>query len=127
MRCRETKHLEHEMTSAVQAQGYVKRMLELEGNAWGSLTNALQGIERRYGIPYWTLNNLRTGRAKTVEAGLFKRLQRAYYDHCERQIARLQHDLEIEKARAADDLDEDLLAQVQSLAEKVKEAKGRIG
>ncbi|WP_104662830.1 hypothetical protein [Ensifer adhaerens] len=115
------------MTSAVQAQGYVKRMLELEGTTWGNLTNALEGIERRYGIPYWTLNNLRTGRAKTVEAGLFKRLQRAYYDHCERQISRLQHELEIEKARDANDLDADLLAQVQSLAEKVKEAKGRVG
>lgn len=115
------------MSTAVQAQGYVKRMLENEGSTWGNLAQALEKIERRYGIPYWTLNNLRTGRAKTVEAGLFQRLKTAYLDHCERQIARLQHELEMERERTADALDEDLLAQVQSLAEKVKEAKGRVG
>lgn len=126
MRCRETKHVEHEMSTAVEAQGYVKRMLENEGSTWGNLSQALERIERRYGIPYWTLNNLRTGRAKTVEAGLFQRLRGAYLDHCERQIARLQHELEMEKERANNDLDADLLAQVQSLAEKVKKAKGRV-
>lgn len=126
MRCRETKHVEHEMSTAVEAQGYVKRMLENEGSTWGNLSQALERIERRYGIPYWTLNNLRTGRAKTVEAGLFQRLRGAYFDHCERQIARLQHELEMEKERASNDLDEDLLAQVQSLAAKIKAKKGRM-
>ena len=126
MRCRETKHVEHEMSTAVEAQGYVKRMLEIEGSTWGNLSQALKMIERHYGIPYWTLNNLRTGRAKTVEAGLFQRLRGAYFHHCERQIARLQYELEIEKERAGNDLDADLLAQVQSLAAKIKATKGRV-
>jgi len=126
MGCRETKHVEHEMSTAIEAQGYIKKMLESDGATWGGLSQALERIERRYGIPYWTLNNLRTGRAKTVEAGLFHRLRTAYFDHCERQIARLQHELEMEKERAGNDLDADLLAQVQSLAAKVAKAKGRV-
>lgn len=126
MRRRETKHLEREMSTAIEAQGYIKKILESDGATWGGLAQALERIERRYGIPYWTLNNLRTGRAKTVEAGLFQRLRTAYFDHCERQIARLQHELEMEKERAANDLDADLLAQVQSLAAKIKATKGRV-
>jgi hypothetical protein len=122
---RETEHLEHKMSSAVAAQSYVKRMIERESAGWGDMNSAITRIERKYGIPFWTMNNIRTGRAKTIEAGVFARIRAAYIDMCERQISRLQHELEIERERNGDALDSDLLAQVQSLAEKVQKAKGK--
>ncbi|PDT15881.1 hypothetical protein CO670_15400 [Rhizobium sp. J15] len=121
--CRETEHLEHEMSSAVAAQSYVKRMIERESAGWGDMTPAIERLERKYGIPFWTINNIRTGRAKTIEAGIFARIKAAYIDMCERQIARLQHELEIERELDGDALDSDLLAQVQGLAAKVQKAK----
>ncbi|WP_245425837.1 hypothetical protein [Rhizobium sp. J15] len=111
------------MSSAVAAQSYVKRMIERESAGWGDMTPAIERLERKYGIPFWTINNIRTGRAKTIEAGIFARIKAAYIDMCERQIARLQHELEIERELDGDALDSDLLAQVQGLAAKVQKAK----
>jgi hypothetical protein len=113
------------MSSAVTAHSYVKRMVERESAGWGDTNLAISRLERKYGIPFWTINNIRTGRAKTIEAGVFARIKAAYIDMCERQIARLQHELEVERERDGDALDSDLLAQVQSLAEKVKKARKR--
>ncbi len=113
------------MSSAVTAHSYVKRMVERESAGWGDTNSAIARLERKYGIPFWTINNIRTGRAKTIEAGVFARIKAAYIDMCERQIARLQHELEIERELDGDALDSDLLAQVQGLAEKVKKARKR--
>lgn len=123
MTCRETQHLEHEMSTAVEAQSYVKVMIEREAKGWGDQTNALSRIERRYGIPFWSLNNLRIGRAKTVEAGLFQKIRKAYIDMCERQLAKLQHEIAIERAKDASDVNEDLAAEIDRLAAKVRASK----
>lgn len=114
---------EREMSSCEMAGRYVREMTDREAKGWGDQNNALKRLSRRYGMSYWTLNNLRIGRSKTVEASIFKRVQSAYFDYCERQIAQLQHDLEIEKAVNVDAHMEDFMGEASQLLAKVREAK----
>jgi hypothetical protein len=74
-------------------------------------------------LSYWTLNNLRIGRAKTVEASIFNKVRSAYLDFCERQIAQLQHELELEKIGNPDADMEDLVSEATQLLAKVGAAK----
>ena len=120
MKCRETVHQERKvMSSAELAAGYVRRMVATETRGWGDTDNALARLEARYGLPFWSINNIRTGRAKTVEAGLFGRIRAAYLDLCERQVAKLQHDIAVEKALNEDDTLEDLEREAAALAARI--------
>ena len=121
--CNELVQTEHKVTSAVQAQGYVRKMVDQEASQWGDLSGALHRIERKYGLPYWTINNIRIGRAKSVDAGLFQRIRAAYLDMCARQIERLQHEIAIERELHGDALDTDLLAEAEALAAKIEAAR----
>lgn len=123
MRCRETESEVRKMSSAEMATGYVRRMVERETRGWGDQENALSRLEQRYGLPFWSLQNIRTGRAKTVEAGLFARIRAAYLDLCERQVAKLQHEIAIEKALNEDDTLEDLEREAAALAARVAAKK----
>lgn len=124
MKCTETQHQERKVvSSAAMASGYVRRMVEKETKGWGDQSNALQRLERRYSLPFWSLNNLRTGRAKTVEASLFARIRSAYLDLCEREIAKLQHELSIEKALNPDDTFDDLARETEALLARVQAKK----
>lgn len=126
MKCRETQQqVQKAMSSAEMAAGYVRRMVESETRGWGDQEGALSRLEARYGIPFWSMNNIRTGRAKTVEAGLFARIRGAYLDLCERQVAKLQHEIAIEKALNNDDTLEDLEREAQALAARIQEKKAR--
>ncbi|NKE77830.1 hypothetical protein HC237_20850 [Ochrobactrum intermedium] len=130
MGCKEFESLEHQlvsererMSSCDLAGRYVREMTDREAKGWGDHSNALKRLSRRYGLSYWTLNNLRIGRSKTVEASIFKRVQTAYFDYCERQIAQLQHELELEKAVSGDADMENLVGEASQLLAKVREAK----
>lgn len=115
------------MSSAEAATVYVRRMIESETRGWGDNDNAVSRLGARYGLPYWTLNNLRTGRAKTVEAGVFARIREAYIDLCERQVAKLQHEIAIEKALGNDEHLESLEVEASALAAKIKAKRaGRV-
>ncbi len=115
--------------SAEVASGYVRRMVERETRGWGDQDSALSRLEARYGIPFWSLKNIRTGRAKTVEAGLFARIRAAYLDLCERQVSKLQHEIALEKAMNEDDTLEDLEREASRLAARIAQKKeaGRVG
>lgn len=116
------------MSSAELAAGYVRRMVEKETRGWGDQESALSRLESRYGIPFHSMNHIRTGRAKTVEAGLFARIRGAYLDLCERQVAKLQHEIAIEKALNQYDTLEDLEREASDLAARIQAKKaGRIG
>lgn len=120
----EFQHLvEKTMGSADVAAGYVRRMVEKETRGWGDGNNALTRLARRYGLSHWTLNHLRTGRAKTVEAGVFARIKSAYLDLCERQIQKLQQEIAIEKALHHDDYFEGLEQEAEALAERLAAQK----
>lgn len=121
--CRESQREVREMSSAELATGYVRRMVEKETRGWGDQDNALSRIEQRYGLPFWTLQNLRTGRAKTVEAGLFARIRGAYLDLCERQVRQLQHEISVEKALNDDDTIQDLEREAARLSARIEAAR----
>lgn len=111
------------MSSAEMASGYVRRMVEKETRGWGDMEGALQRIEARYGLPFWSLDRIRTGRAKTIEAGLFARIRSAYVDMCERQVSILKHEIAIEKALNEDASIEDLEREASALADRIAKAK----
>ncbi len=124
MGCRESKQTEHQVsTTAEVATGYIRRMVEKEGRGWGDQSTALDRLGRRYGLSYWTLNNLRTGRAKTVDAGVFARIRAAYIDLCERELAKLQHELSVARTTTQDDTFEDLAREAEDLASRIAEKK----
>lgn len=111
------------MSSAQAAQMYVRQMIEVETRGWGHDENTLARLGERYGLSKWTLNHLRTGRAKTVEAGVFARIRAAYLDICERQVARLQQQIAIEKAMGWDDNLEGFAAEAEALAARIAAKK----
>lgn len=128
MACRETEPFKHKlgrevMSSSDVAGDYVRRMIEHETRGWGDQHNALSRLEARYGLPFWSLRNLKSGRAKTVEAGLFARIRAAYIDLCERQVTKLQHEISIEKAMNEDDALEDLEREAGALAARIAQKK----
>lgn len=122
MTCRKKQYREREMSSvdmAEEASGFVRRMIARETRGWGDQGPAQQRLEARYGLSFWTLEHLRTGRAKSVEASLFARIRSAYLDVCERQVATLQHEIAIEKAINGDDTLEDLEAAAAELVARI--------
>jgi hypothetical protein len=130
MAYRETESFKHQMEREVMsttdvAGNYVRRMVEYETRGWGDQSNALSRLEARYGLPFWSLTNLKSGRAKTVEAGLFARIRAAYLDLCSRQVAKLQHEISIEKALSEDDTLEDLEREARRLASQIAAKKAQ--
>jgi hypothetical protein len=129
MTFRKSQNEEHEVTAGMAdaAGGYVRRMVATEAKGWGDQANAQKRLGDRYGLPFWALDHLRTGRAKTVEAGLFARIRAAYIDLCERQVVKLQHELAVEKAISGDDTLEDFEREAQALAARIQAKKaGRV-
>lgn len=110
--------------SAAQATMYARRMIAREMRGPNDAGEAMNRLEAKYGLPFWSLEHLRKGKAKTCDVGLFSRLRTAYLDHCERQLKALEHELSIERAAGNDD-DADILAEVETLLAKVAERKGR--
>lgn len=125
---RQFQRSEKEMSTvdfAGTAGGYVRKMVEREARGWGDQGPAQERLEARYGLPFWSLERLRTGQAKTVDAGLFARSRAAYLDICERQVANLQHEIAAEKAMNEDDTLADLEREAAALAAKIKAKKAR--
>ena len=83
------------MSSAEMAAGYVRRMVESETRGWGDTKSALHRLGVKYGLSFWTLDNLRTGRSKTVEATVFNKIKSAYAEQCRRQAERLLHEADM--------------------------------
>lgn len=120
---RDFQYQEHQVSTVETASAYVKRMVERETKGWGDQENALSRLEARYGLPFWSMDHLRTGRAKSVEAGLFHRIRAAYLDLCERQVAKLQHEIAIEKAIQGDDSMEDLAREAETLLARIEQKR----
>ena len=98
-----------------------------EARGWGDQAEAQRRLHNRYGIPFWALERLRTGRAKTVEAGLYAKIRAAYLDLCQRQVRSLQHEIAIEKAINEDVTLEDLEREASALAAKIAAKKADTG
>ena len=110
------------MSAADMAAGYVRRMIERETTGWGDTNRALHRIAAKYKLPYHTLNNLRTGRSKTVDATIFQRIRWGYLSMCEHQLSKLAHEIATEKAKGHDTFD-DIAREAEILASRVEERK----
>ena len=90
------------MSSAVveDARAMAKHLVNREAKGPGDTENAMRRIEARYGVSFATLWGLRYRAPKDMMASAYFRLQAAYQAECERQMRRLEHELEITKAKA---------------------------
>jgi hypothetical protein len=63
----------------------------------GDIENAMRGIERDYGVDYWFLWRLRyrLSAIRDIGASVYARLVAAYRNECERQHAKLVHEIAI--------------------------------
>lgn len=113
------------LSSAQLAQGYVQKLIAKESKGWGDTKNAMSRLEQKYGLPFWSLDHIRTGRAKTVDHGLFNRIKFAYISYCEQQVRHLQHELFMEGMVSNDTDLQDLDSQVQALATEIKARKAQ--
>jgi hypothetical protein len=125
MAFRDFQHREREVSTVEEAGSLVRRMVHREANGWGDQGPAQRRLEVKYGIPFWSLEHLRTGRAKTVDGGLLARIRAAYLDLCERQVAKLQHEIAVEKAINEDDSLGDLEREAEELASRIAAARAR--
>lgn len=108
-----------EMTAA-----YARKMVERESRGNGDQLNALERVGRRCGMTARSLRRLINGETKDPGLSVFARVRSAYLDYCARQIAELQHEIEVEKARiGGDDTFADLAAESEVLAAKVERAR----
>lgn len=107
------------------AAKFARKMVERESRGNGDQMNALDRVGRRCGMTARSLRRLLNGETRDPGIAVFGRIRAAYLDLCARQIAELQHEIEIEKARIGDASFEDLDREVEALAEKVRRAKGR--
>lgn len=112
------------MSSAVTSEMLDKIVVREIANS-GSREAAMDKICRTYGFTRAQIKHLRGGRAKDVKLSLFQKVRFAYLDYCEKQIAALQHEIQIEKAKHSDADLGNLEGEVEALAAKVARAKAR--
>lgn len=112
-------------SAAAEASGFIRRMVQNESGGWGDEAEALRRIARESKLSFWTLNNIRIGRAKTVNADVRDRIRMAFIDHCRGHAARLLHDAETAAAKGnKNDALDDIENQIRALAARLEAAKG---
>lgn len=99
---------DRQMSDAVyiqQAATWSKELTRMRSRGPGDLENAMRGIEREYGVDYWTLWQLRyrLDRFRDIGVSVYMRLQAAYQAECTRQMRRLQHEISIARQVAGPD------------------------
>lgn len=104
------------------AAQYGRKAVELESRGNGDQLNALERVGRECGLKARALRRIINGET-TPTVPVFLRIRAAYLSVCERQIRRLQIEIETEKRKFGDAAFEDLDREISSLAEKFKTAK----
>ena len=85
--------------SAVEAaKGWSRAMVQREAAGSGDTENAMRRLEARYGVPWRTFWALRYRPPKSICADVWLRLRSAYQTECERQMRKLEHEIEITRA-----------------------------
>ena len=113
-----------DMFSPDIAAQYGRRAVEIESRGNGDQLNALERVGRECGLKARALRRIINGET-TPTFPVFLKLRAAYLNICERQINRLQSEIETEKMRFGDAAFADLDREISNLAEKVRKAKGR--
>lgn len=80
-----------------------------------TVESAMHRAARRAGIPYSALFALRYRKPRDVMASVYFRLQAAYEDECQRQAARLRHEIDLTKRVMGDAAPKDLVDAAEAL------------
>lgn len=86
---------------------------------------AMKSVGRKIGLTKWAVWGLAYGRRKSVAHATMQALRRAYLDYCERQIVKLEAQLDAAEMRSGDDDFRDLASEATRLVEKLREARKR--
>ena len=110
-----------QMSDAVyldEAAEWSKSLTRMRARGPGDIENAMRLIEREYGVDYWLQWRLRYRRSALKDIGVsaYMRLKTAFQSECERQIRKLQHD--IEKTEAITGPDDDVVAKAKAFLAK---------
>jgi uncharacterized protein (DUF4415 family) len=106
--------------STARVNAMLADMIEVERAE--SEEEALRAIGRRAKVGFWTLHNIKRGRAKSVKDAILDRLEADYLDLCRRQLARWQHQLNIAEATSDDNFD-DLRRAISDVASRLADAR----
>lgn len=112
-----------EAFSPETAAEYARRIYRRKYSNWGDEAKALEEMSFVCGLTPRSLKRLMKGETKDPGIRVFGRIRKAYLDFCSRQLAELQTELEVEKARFGDAHFEDLDREMEALAEKLRRAK----
>lgn len=83
-----------------EAARWSKDLTRMRSRGPGDLGNAMRSVAHDYGMDYWTLWRLRYRKSSLRDIGVtaYMRLKEAYQAECERQMRKLQHEIEITEA-----------------------------
>lgn len=109
--------------SAVEASYFVRQMIHREASGPGEAERAMEKIEAKYGIGFWTLDHLRKGKAKTCDVGLYARIKAAFIDHCGKQAMRLLQEAERAQLKGFDGDVADIQREIEALQARLAVAK----
>jgi hypothetical protein len=108
-----------------RATGYAKKLFQMMVKGWGDHPLAITECAKRSRMSERSYERLMKGETKDPKLTVLGRVRGAYLDYCHEQVARLQHEIHIEMTRNSDGSFEDLAAEAEALAAKIKQAKGR--
>lgn len=106
------------------AAQYGRKAVEIESRGNGDQLNAIERVGRECGLKARALRRIINGET-TPTFPTFLRIRAAYLAVCERQIRKLEIELETEKRKFGDAAFADLDREISNLAEKLQAAKGR--
>lgn len=79
-----------------QAAHWSKDLTRMKSRGPGDIENAMRQIEREYGIEYgflWSLR-YRRDRLRIISVSVYETIRAAYRAECERQMRKLEHEIE---------------------------------
>lgn len=111
--------------SAAEASFYVRQMIHREAHGPGDHERAMERLEAKYGLGFWTLDHLRRRKAKTCDVTLYARIKAAFIDHCGKQAARLLLDADMAMAVQPNDDVAAIQTEIEALVARLAAAKGK--
>lgn len=87
------------ISGITDAKGWANALVLFEARGPGDTEGAMRRLEHRYGIPWRTFWSLRYRAPCDVMVGVYRQLQNAYTDECQRQERLLAHERRIAEAK----------------------------
>lgn len=113
------------ISPADEAAGWAERLIRSAHRGPGDTVDAaMHRVSTRHGIEHQTLWRLRYRRPQDLMASVYLRIKAAYEAECERQEAKLAHELELTKALPATPARAALIAETEALLRQAQSAPG---